>query len=82
VRKVKAMRRILFVGNHALRSDEECDWARNIKEGAYQSFTFCEYNDQGKPIRRWKGIMRIEELFEVLLNAGLLKEEDISVNHH
>jgi hypothetical protein len=69
------MQRILLTGNHALRSDQEFDWATNIKEGEYQSFRFCEYDDQGKPIRRWKGIMRIEQLFEVLLNAGLVKED-------
>lgn len=69
------MKTILLTGNHALRSEEEFDWAKNIKDGAYQSFTFCDYDGQRKPIRRWKGIIRIDQLFEVLLNAGLVKEK-------
>ena len=72
------MKTILLTGNHALRTDQEYDLATNIREGAYQSFRFCEYDDKGKPIKRWKGIIKTEKLFEVLKGAGLLKEEDVT----
>jgi hypothetical protein len=72
------MKTILLTGNHALRTDQEFDFGTNIKEGAYQSFRFCRYDDHGKPIKRWKGIIKTEQLFELLTGAGLLKEEDVT----
>ncbi len=71
------METILLTGNHALRSDSEFDLATNIRDAAYQSFKFCGYDTQGRPIKRWKGIVKTEKLLEVLKGAGLLKEEDV-----
>ena len=74
------MNSILLTGNHALRCDQEYDWATNIGDAAFQSFTFHEYDDQGKPIRVYEGIIKTDQLCEVLLAAGLLKKEDIGSN--
>jgi len=67
-------RGIKITSLHGLKSAGQYDYAHNIAECTHYYFRFVEYVD-GNPGREWSGVVKNEQLWNLLLEAGCIAEE-------